>query len=151
MIVNSFEQSCAVCHADNIAKSSSVAFFRVPGIDVISLARAGISIGQWPKDADDKLTPFMELLLGADISGGKLLATLKGKDLLDLSSASPEQLAAASRLAADKIPLSGTILNDWNPRSDSSAYSSYLAVETDVEVETDIETEAETEREKALL
>ena len=99
MIVNSFEQSCAVCHADNIAKSSSVAFFRVPGIDVISLARAGISIGQWPKDADDKLTPFMELLLGADISGGKLLATLKGKDLLDLSSASPEQLAAASRLA----------------------------------------------------
>jgi hypothetical protein len=99
MVVNSFEQSCAVCHADNISASSPVAFFRVPGIDVTSLARAGISIGQWPKDADDKLTPFMELLLGTDISGGKVLATLKGKDLLDLSSASPEQLAAASRLA----------------------------------------------------
>jgi predicted CXXCH cytochrome family protein len=99
MIVNSFEQSCALCHADNISKSSSVAFFRVPGIDFISLARAGISIGQWPRNADDKLTPFMELLLGTDISGGKVLATLKGKDLLDLSSASPEQLAAASRLA----------------------------------------------------
>jgi Doubled CXXCH motif (Paired_CXXCH_1) len=99
MVVNSFEQSCAVCHADNISASSPVAFFRVPGIDVTSLARAGISIGQWPKDADDKLTPFMELLLGTDISGGKVLATLKGKDLLDLSGASPEQLSAASRLA----------------------------------------------------
>jgi hypothetical protein len=99
MVVNSFEQSCAVCHADNISNSSPVAFFCVPGIDVVSLARAGISIGQWPKDADDKLTPFMELLLGSDVSGGKVLTTLKGKDLLNLSDASPEQLAAASRLA----------------------------------------------------
>lgn len=99
MIVNSFEQSCAVCHADNISKSSPVAFFRVPGIDAISLARAGISIGQWPKEADDELTPFMELLLGSDISGGKVLEVLKGRDLRDLRNATPEQLSAVSRLA----------------------------------------------------
>jgi hypothetical protein len=99
MIVNSFEQACAVCHTDNISSSTPVAFFRIPGIDVVSLARAGISIGQWPKEADDKLTPFMELLLGTDISGGKVLAVLKGKELGDLRSADPEQLAAASRLA----------------------------------------------------
>ena len=97
MVVNSFEQSCAVCHADNI--SGPVAFFRVPGIDVASLAKVGISIGQWPKEAKDGLTPFMELLLGSDVSGGKVLATLKGEDLLDLSSATPEQLAAVKRLA----------------------------------------------------
>ncbi len=44
-----------------------------------------------------------------------------------------DAIAAASRLAADRIPLAGTILNDWNPRSDSSAYSSYLASEPEVE------------------
>ena len=99
MVVNNFEQSCSACHADNIRKSSPVAFFRVPGIDVGSLSKAGISIGQWPKDADDKITPFMELLLGSDTPGGQALAALKGKDLLDLSGASREQLAAAGKLA----------------------------------------------------
>jgi capsular exopolysaccharide synthesis family protein len=44
-----------------------------------------------------------------------------------------DAVAAASRLAADRIPLAGTILNDWNPRSDSSAYSSYLPSEPEVE------------------
>jgi cytochrome c553 len=99
MAVNNFQQSCAACHTDNIDKSRPVAFLRVPGIDLGALAKAGISIGQWPKDADDKITPFMELLLGADTPGGQALAALKGKDLLDLRSASPEQLAAAGKLA----------------------------------------------------
>jgi hypothetical protein len=99
MLVNNFQQACAVCHSDSIRNSNPVAFFRVPGLDVNSLAKAGISIGQWPKDADDKITPFMELLLGAETPGGKALAALKGKDLLDLSSASPEQIAAAGKLA----------------------------------------------------
>ena len=44
-----------------------------------------------------------------------------------------DAVQAASRLAADKIPLAGTILNDWNPRSDSAAYGSYLPVEAEVE------------------
>jgi hypothetical protein len=99
MVVNNFEQSCSACHADNIGKSSPVAFFRVPGIDIGALSKASISIGQWPKDADDKMTPFMEFLLGSDTPGGQALAALKGKDLLDLRSASREQLAAAAKLA----------------------------------------------------
>lgn len=99
ILVNNFEQSCAACHTDSINKSKPVAFFRVPGIDLTSLAKARISIGQWPKEAEDKLTPFMELLLGSDAAAGKALTVLKGKDLLDLSDASPEQLAAASKLA----------------------------------------------------
>ena len=41
----------------------------------------------------------MELLLGADISGGKILEVLKGTDLRDLRSATPQQLSAATRLA----------------------------------------------------
>lgn len=44
-----------------------------------------------------------------------------------------DAVAAASRLAADRIPLAGTILNDWNPRSDSAAYTSYLPVEPEPE------------------
>lgn len=42
-----------------------------------------------------------------------------------------DAIAAASRLDADKIPLAGTILNDWNPRSDSAAYGSYLPTESE--------------------
>ncbi len=52
-----------------------------------------------------------------------------------------DAVAAASRLTADGIPLAGTILNDWNPRSDSSAYSTYLPVEAETEPETETETE----------
>jgi capsular exopolysaccharide synthesis family protein len=40
-----------------------------------------------------------------------------------------DAVAAASRLAADKVPLMGTILNDWNPRSDAAAYTSYMPAE----------------------
>lgn len=99
MLVNNFEQSCSACHVDNMRRSSPVAFFRVPGIDVGSLSKAGISIGQWPQGPDDTITPFMELLLGSDTPGGRALVALKGKDLNDLRGASRAQLAAAGKLA----------------------------------------------------
>ena len=99
MVVKDFEQACAACHTDNINRSSPVAFFRVPGVDVTSLARAGLSIGQWPKDADDEITPFMNFLFASDPVTRQAVETYKGKDLRDLRSATPEQLAAASKLA----------------------------------------------------
>jgi succinoglycan biosynthesis transport protein ExoP len=40
-----------------------------------------------------------------------------------------DAVAAAGRLAADRIPILGTILNDWNPRSDGAAYASYVPIE----------------------
>jgi hypothetical protein len=99
MVVKSFEQACAACHAENINRSTPVAFFRVPGVDVTSLARAGLSVGQWPQDADDEITPFMNFLFASDPATQKAMDTFKGKDLRDLRGATPEQLAAASKLA----------------------------------------------------
>ncbi len=62
-----------------------VAFFTVPGIDAETLAAKGISIGEWPKFADAKLTPFMELLLDRQPAMRAARAKLRGVDLLDLT------------------------------------------------------------------
>ncbi len=71
-----------------------VAFFTVPGIDAETLAAKRISIGEWPKFADGKLTPFMEVPPRA---GTRRCATaeqqLQGVDLLDLTKATPEQMS----------------------------------------------------------
>jgi predicted CXXCH cytochrome family protein len=103
MQVKSFAQTCAACHAAQIQGEGmtvkGVAFFTMPGLDVDTLAAKGISVGEWPKLADGKITPFMELLLDQDAATGAALAKLHGVDLLDLSKATPDQLAAAGQLA----------------------------------------------------
>ncbi len=103
MQVKSFAQTCAACHEPQIKGAGSstkgVAFFRLPGIDAATLAEKGISIGEWPKFADGKLTPFMELLLSREPALGDALGKLQGIDLLDLTKATPEQLAAAEQFA----------------------------------------------------
>ena len=57
----------------------------------------------------------------------------RGSTLAEALRLLPDVLRLIRRLAADKIPLAGTILNDWNPRSDHSAYSSYLVPEAETE------------------
>ncbi|MGH8094675.1 MAG: hypothetical protein ACREIF_14595 [Chthoniobacterales bacterium] len=103
MLVKSFAQTCAACHGAQIRgegmTTKGVAFFSVPGIDAETLAEKGISIGEWPKFADAKLTPFMELLLDHQPAARAALGKLRGVDLLDLTKATPEQLAAAAQLA----------------------------------------------------
>jgi hypothetical protein len=60
-------RSCQDCHEPQIEGAGmtvkGAAFFTVPGIDADTLAAASISIGEWPKFADAKITPFMELFL----------------------------------------------------------------------------------------
>ncbi|MEO6873092.1 MAG: cytochrome c3 family protein [Chthoniobacterales bacterium] len=103
MKVKSFAQSCAACHEPQIegegATTKGVAFFTVPGIDAESLAAKGISIGEWPKFADGKITPFTELLLRRQPAMRDALDQLHGVDLLDLSKSTPGQLAAAEKFA----------------------------------------------------
>lgn len=103
MEVKNFAQTCAGCHAGQIQGEGmtvkGVAFFSVPGIDADTLAAKGISIGEWPKFADAKLTPFMELLLDRQPGMRAIRAKLGRIDLLDLTSATPEQLAAAGKFA----------------------------------------------------
>jgi len=103
MQVKNFNASCASCHSDQIKGEGmtvkGVAFFTVPGIDVETLAAKGISVGEWPKFADQKITPFMEMLFDRQPEMHSALARLQGVDLLDLTKATPEQLAAAEQFA----------------------------------------------------
>ncbi|HEY1583140.1 MAG TPA: cytochrome c3 family protein, partial [Chthoniobacterales bacterium] len=103
MLVRNFAQTCAACHESQIRGEGmtvkGVAFFTVPGIDSETLAERGIGIGEWPKFADGKVTPFMEVLLDRQPETRAALQKLQGVDLLDLTKAKPEQLAAAAQLA----------------------------------------------------
>ncbi len=103
MQIKNFAQTCAGCHAAQIQGEGmtvkGVAFFSVPGIDAETLAAKGISIGEWPKFADAKLTPFMELLLDRQPRMRAVREKLGEADLLDLSRATPAQLAAAGEFA----------------------------------------------------
>ncbi|MEP6820865.1 MAG: hypothetical protein ABI946_00785 [Chthoniobacterales bacterium] len=103
MQVKSFAASCAACHEPQIQGAGmtvkGVAFFTVPGIDAESLAANRLSIGEWPKFADAKLTPFMELLLDREPKARAAMEKLRGVDLLDLSKATPDQLVAAGEYA----------------------------------------------------
>lgn len=102
MQVKNFATTCAACHEAQIQGAGmsvkGASFFTVPGIDAETLAGKGISVGEWPKFADAKMTPFMELLLGRQPAMRDALRKLQGVDLLDLSHASPEQLAAAGEV-----------------------------------------------------
>jgi hypothetical protein len=103
MQVKSFNTTCAACHGPQIQGEGMTVkgtpFFTVPGLDVDTLAAKGISVGEWPKLADGKITPFMELLLRRDPATRDAMEKLKGVDLLDLSKATPGQLAAAGQFA----------------------------------------------------
>ena len=103
MQVKNFDRSCAACHSAQIKgegrTEKGAAFFTVPGIDVETLAAKGISIGQWPKFADGKITPFMQVLLNRQPAVRTALEQLRGVDLLDLTKATPAQLAAAEQFA----------------------------------------------------
>ncbi|HVT72471.1 MAG TPA: cytochrome c3 family protein, partial [Lacunisphaera sp.] len=103
MLVRGFEQACARCHEAQIAGQGragdpGIIFFRLPGIDVASLAAAGFAIGEWPGLCEGELTPFMRWLLESDEATRAALATLAGTPLADLSHATPAQKAAAARV-----------------------------------------------------
>ena len=103
MEVKNFTFTCAACHGAQIQGEGmtvkGVSFFTVPGIHLETLSVKGISVGEWPKFADGKLTPFMEILLNRDPVTRTALQELHDVDLLDLSKATPSQIAAAEQLA----------------------------------------------------
>jgi hypothetical protein len=103
MEVKKFETTCAACHSSQIRGEGmtvkGIAFFTIPGIDVDALTEKGISLGDWPKLADGKITPFMELLLNRRPETRDAMQKLRGVDLLDLAKATPEQTAAVEQLA----------------------------------------------------
>ena len=104
MLVKSFAQTCAACHeaqikGDGRAGAKGIAFFRVPGLDIKTLAAKGHSVGQWPVYAEGPVNPFIKLLLSSDKKATDDLAAIEGIDPLDLTSASASQLDAVDRTA----------------------------------------------------
>ena len=104
MLVKNFAASCASCHQDQIrgegrADSPGIAVLRVPGLDALSLSERDRAIGDWPEQAEGRVTPFMQLLLATDPANTAALAKLSKTDCLDLTSATDEELAAAERVA----------------------------------------------------
>lgn len=107
MRTGTFEATCAGCHAREIeglgrAGAKGIAVLRLPGLDLDTLDEHGVSIGEWPADADidEGLTPFMELLLEGDPDvTGDLARLARFDDFTDLSDATDEEVAAVGRMA----------------------------------------------------
>ncbi len=104
MLARGFDASCASCHGGQVAGEGraddpGIAVWRVPGLDRRSLQAAGLEIGEWPEFAEGKLTPFMEVMLGARPDLAAALQTLRGTDWLNLEKADRAHLEAAALVA----------------------------------------------------
>ncbi len=103
MRVKNFEQTCAPCHAAQVAGEGQagdkgISFFRLPAFDLVTLRKGGAAVGDYPEFAEGGLTPFMRWLLEGDTTARASLTTLEGVDLANLAKATPEQKAAAAQL-----------------------------------------------------
>jgi hypothetical protein len=102
MQVRTYAAMCSGCHNNDIlgttrSGSKGIDFLAVPGLDMETLIKRRVDIGQWPKNAEGTLTPFMLLLFAS--RGETAPMELAGTDLIDLSSATDEQLAKVKELA----------------------------------------------------
>ncbi len=103
MSVKPFKQVCFACHVGQIVGTErasgpkGIALLSLPGIDVETLREKNINIGEWPTDSEAEITPFMKLLIGWDENRRRLLSTVGKLDLLDLSEASNEEIAAVQK------------------------------------------------------
>lgn len=102
MSIKPFEQTCATCHLDQITGKERVsgpkgiAFLSLPGLDVETLKKKKIPIGEWPEASEAELTPFMKIIIGRTNEGRKLIDSLAGLSLQDLAQANDQQLKSVN-------------------------------------------------------
>jgi len=105
MNVKPFATSCSACHLDQIigveraTGPKGIALLAVPGIDAATLSEKHILIGNWPDEADGEMGPLMKLLIGRNPEGKKILEATSNLDLLDLTKATPAEIAQVEKLA----------------------------------------------------
>ncbi len=105
MSVKPFATSCSACHVGQIVGveratgPKGIALLSVPGIDVATLSEKLVLIGNWPDEAEGEMGPLMKLLIGRTAEGKKVLEATKDLDLLDLTTATPEQIVQVEKLA----------------------------------------------------
>jgi hypothetical protein len=103
MRVKGFAQTCAPCHAAQIAGEGragdkGISFFQLPAFDLATLRRDGFAIGDYPEFAEGGLTPFMRWMLEGDPAAQAALKELGDVDVGNLARATPAQKAAAAEL-----------------------------------------------------
>ena len=103
MRVKNFAQTCAACHADQIAGEGragdkGISFFQLPAFDLATLRHDGTAVGDYPEFAEGGLTPFMRWMLEGDPAASAALVALGDADLGNLAKATPAQKAAATQL-----------------------------------------------------
>src|SRR5262249_49978898 len=104
MAVAPFEQTCAVCHLDQIigkervSGPKGIAFLTLPGLDVQTLKKKKAAIGEWPEASEAELTPFMKVMISRNEQGRALIKTVDKLNLQDLSRASDAQIRAVTNL-----------------------------------------------------
>ena len=105
MKVKPFAQICSSCHLDQIVGTEratgpkGIALLTLPGLDVDTLKQKNVQIGTWPEEAEGELSPLMKLLIGRDEERRKTLEVTDELDLLDLTEATPDQIAQVEKLA----------------------------------------------------
>lgn len=101
-------KSCSACHTNELRgegrAETGVPFLRLPGLDLMVITEAKLSIGSWPADADEGFdassTVFMDLLIAGDERYPEFEADRKlieGLELSDLGDISREDLQAVIR------------------------------------------------------
>jgi hypothetical protein len=104
MAVAPFEQTCAGCHLNQITGKERVsgpkgiAFLTLPGLDLQTLKKKKVSIGEWPEGSEGELTPFMKVMISRSERGRALVNTVNNLNLQDLSRASDAQIRAVTAL-----------------------------------------------------
>ena len=104
MSILPFEKTCGTCHLDQITGKErasgpkGIAFLSLPGLDLTTLRNKGEQIGEWPEESEASLTPFMKVIIARTERGAKLIQSLAGVPLQDLSSATSDQIKAVTAL-----------------------------------------------------
>jgi len=104
MGVASFEKTCSGCHLNQImgkeraSGPKGIAFLALPGLDLQTLKKKNVAIGEWPDASEAELTPFMKIIIGRNKKGRALIKAVGKLNLQDLSNASDDQIAEVKDL-----------------------------------------------------
>lgn len=105
MLTQDFEDTCALCHSEDIigetvAGPKGTPIIAVPELDLETLTERGYSIGDWPEfPLASDVSPYTKLLIAADPVIADDLLRIAQTDLQDLSDASDPELLAVARVA----------------------------------------------------
>lgn len=105
MLTQDFDDTCALCHSEDIigetvAGPKGTPVIAVPELDLETLQERNIGIGEWPETplAFD-VSPYTKLLIAADPVIAEDLTVIEDTDLQDLSDASDAELVSVARVA----------------------------------------------------